>query len=86
MCVWSGGEPLYLKIHITSCVAQQVKDLVLSPQWLGLLLWHGFNPWTRELLHAVGGAKNMLMTMFLLYKYIFTALKLELDSLVQEYA
>ena len=27
------------------CVAQQVKDLALSLQWLGLLLWHGFDPW-----------------------------------------
>ena len=26
-------------------VAQQVKYLTLSLQWLGLLLWHGFNPW-----------------------------------------
>ena len=29
----------------SSLVAQQVKDLVLSLQWLGLLLWHGFDPW-----------------------------------------
>ena len=28
-----------------SLVAQQVKDLVLSLQWLKLLLWLGFNPW-----------------------------------------
>ena len=28
-----------------SLVAQQVKDLMLSLQWLGLLLWHGFDPW-----------------------------------------
>ena len=27
---------------------QRVKDLVLSLQWLGLLLWHGFNPWPRN--------------------------------------
>ena len=26
-------------------VAQQVKDSVLSLQWLRLLLWHGFDPW-----------------------------------------
>ena len=24
---------------------QQVKDLALSLQWLGLLLWRGFDPW-----------------------------------------
>ena len=24
---------------------QQTKDLVLSLQWLGLLLWLGFDPW-----------------------------------------
>ena len=26
-------------------MAQQVKDLVLSLQWLGFLLWHRFDPW-----------------------------------------
>ena len=26
-------------------MAQQVKDLTLSLQQLGLLLWHGFDPW-----------------------------------------
>ena len=29
----------------SSHVAQQVKDLVLSLQWLGSLWWHGLNPW-----------------------------------------
>ena len=29
----------------SSLVAQWVKDLVLSLVWLGLLLWHRFNPW-----------------------------------------
>ena len=29
-------------------MAQLVKDLVLSQQWLGLLLWHGFDPWPRN--------------------------------------
>ena len=29
-------------------VAQYVKDLVLSLQWLGLLLWRRFNPWSRN--------------------------------------
>ena len=29
-------------------MAQRVKDLVLSLQWLGLLLWRGFDPWTRN--------------------------------------
>ena len=27
---------------------QWVKDLALSLQWLGSLLWHGFNPWLRN--------------------------------------
>ena len=31
-------------------VAQQVKDLVLSLQWLGSLLRHRINPWPRNLL------------------------------------
>ena len=26
-------------------MVQQVKDLVVSLQWLGLLLWSGFDPW-----------------------------------------
>ena len=30
------------------CV-QQVKDLALSLQWAGLLLWHRFDPWPRDL-------------------------------------
>ena len=29
-------------------MAQWVKDLVFSLQWLGSLLWHGFNPWPRN--------------------------------------
>jgi len=29
----------------SSLVVQWVKDPGLSPQWLGLLLWHVFNPW-----------------------------------------
>ena len=27
----------------------QVKDLALSQQWLGLLLWCGFNPWPGDI-------------------------------------
>ena len=26
-------------------MVQRVNDLVLSPQWLGSLLWYGFDPW-----------------------------------------
>ena len=29
-------------------VAKGVKDLVLSLQWLGSLLWHGFDPWPKN--------------------------------------
>lgn len=29
-------------------MAQQVKDQALSLQWLRLLLWRGFDPWTRN--------------------------------------
>ena len=39
-------------------MVQQSKDLVLSLQWLGLLLWLGFDPWTWELPHATGMAKK----------------------------
>ena len=31
--------------HRSSPVAQKVKDLALSLQWLGLLLWSGLDPW-----------------------------------------
>lgn len=30
-------------------MVQQVKDLLLSLQHLGLLPWHGFDPWPRNL-------------------------------------
>ena len=33
---------------MSSLVAQWVKDLVLSLQWLGLLSWHRFDPLTRS--------------------------------------
>ena len=42
----------------SSLVAQQVKDLVFSLLWLGLLLWHKFSPWVWELPHASGVAKK----------------------------
>ena len=41
-----------------SLVARGVKDPALSRQQLGSLLWHGFDPWPRELLYAAGVAKN----------------------------
>ena len=42
----------------TSLWVRQVKDLVLSLQWLRLLLWHGLGPWPRELPQATGMAKK----------------------------
>lgn len=42
----------------SSLVTQQVKVLALSLQWLELLLWHGFDPLARDLLHALGMAKK----------------------------
>lgn len=30
-------------------MARQVKDVVLSLQWLGSLLWHKFSPWPGNL-------------------------------------
>lgn len=39
-------------------MVQRVKDLVLSLEWLGLLLWPGFDPWPREDSHAIGMAIN----------------------------
>ena len=37
-------------------MAQRVKNLALSLQWLGLLLWHRCDPW--ELPRAWGEGKN----------------------------
>lgn len=39
-------------------MAQQVKDLELSLMRLGLLLWHSFNPWVQEFLHAASAANK----------------------------
>ena len=38
-------DDLRIKWVRSSLVAQGIKDLVLSLRWLGLLLWHGFDPW-----------------------------------------
>ena len=37
-------------------MAQQVNNPTLSPQWLGLLLWHGFNAWPENF--NIGGKKK----------------------------
>ena len=37
-------------------MAQWVKELALSLQWLGLLLWVRFNSWPWKLPHAMGAA------------------------------
>ena len=39
-------------------MVQQVQDLASSQQQLGLLLWHGFNPWPGELPKVTGVAKK----------------------------
>ena len=45
----------------SSLVAQRVKDLALSVQWLGgHLLWHRFDPWPGEIPHAAGIAKKKI--------------------------
>ena len=42
----------------SSLVAQRVKDLALSLQWLWLQLWLRFDPWSGNLMQAVGAAKK----------------------------
>ena len=39
---------------------QRIKDLVLSLQWPGLLLWYGFDPWPGNfhMLHGHGPKKK----------------------------
>ena len=44
---------IYIKESWSSLVAQQAEDPALSLLWLRPLLWHGFNPWPWELLHAM---------------------------------
>ena len=39
-------------------MTHQVKDLALSLQWLGLLLWFAFDPWFPEPPQAAGVAKK----------------------------
>ena len=39
-------------------MAQWVRDPALPLQWLGMLLWPGFDPWPEELLYAVDAAKT----------------------------
>ena len=39
---------MYVPINKSSCVAQWVKNLALSLQWLRSLLWPSFNPWPRN--------------------------------------
>ena len=41
-----------------SFVVQCIKDLVLSLQWLGSSLWHGFHPWPRNFHVAQTWPKN----------------------------
>ena len=42
------GECIKNSDFQSSPLAQQVKDLALSLQQLRLLLWHRFNPWSRN--------------------------------------
>ena len=38
---------------------QAFEDSVLSLLWLGLILWHGFDPWLRKFwIHAMHMEKN----------------------------
>ena len=46
----------------SSLVAQRVKDLALSPQRFGSLLWREFDPWPRELSRTAGTAKTFIKT------------------------
>ena len=46
------------KLLGSSLVAQQVKDLALSLQQPGSLLWYGLNPYSWECPHATGRAKT----------------------------
>ena len=50
------------KAGIGSClVLQQVKDPVLSPQWLRSQLWHGFDPWPGNVHMPQVGTKKKII-------------------------
>ena len=70
--VYNIGELFCLKISFwgSSLVVQWVTDLGLSLQWLGSLLWHGFNPWPGNLhvlqaQHPPHRPKSILLLNFL---------------------
>ena len=48
-------------------VAQWVKDLSLSLQWLGLPLWCGFDPWPRNF-HILKKKQKKKKPLWLLYR------------------
>ena len=39
-------------------MAQRVRELMVSLQGLGSLLWHGLNPWPRNFCITVGAARK----------------------------
>ena len=53
-------------------VTQQVEDLALSLLWVWLLLWHRFNPWTRNFqMPQVRPTKMVKMANFILCTYFY---------------
>ena len=58
------NENIKKSMYELSLVVQWVKDLVVSLQWLGSLLWHGFDPWPRNFCMPRVWPKNMVMQMY----------------------
>ena len=53
-------------------MVQQVKDLVVSLLWLGLLLWCGFDPWSRKFhMPQVRPKKEIIIKIQILCKPIY---------------
>ena len=52
-------------------MAQRIKDLVLSLQWLRLLLWSGFNPWHRNFCMPTVGPKIKISAVILNAFFLF---------------
>ena len=52
----------------------QVKNLAMSLQWLGSLLWCGFNPWPRNFYmpHAMGAAKKIKTSKVVFFRTLFS--------------
>ena len=63
---------------------QQVKDLVLSLLWLGLLLWLRFDPWPETSMCCGHGQKKRRTKQILELKNLINEMKNELALVIEQ--